>query len=70
MENKAPIIKPCNKKELIVLFGVSSFVLRKWLEPLKEEIGEVKGRYYTVNQVEIIIKRLGLPKKYEIEISF
>lgn len=70
MQNTKAIIKPYNKKELMCLYGVSLFVLNKWLEPLKEEIGETKGIYYNVNQVEIIIKRLGFPKEFEAEIVF
>ena len=70
MQNKKPIIKPYNKKELVTLLGVSLFVLNKWLQPLKEEIGEVKGTYYNANQVEIIFKKLGFPKEFESETSF
>ena len=67
MQNKRLVIRPCDKKELSALLGVSRFTLNKWLEPLKEDIGKVKGRYFTPNQVELIIRRLGLPREYEIE---
>ena len=37
----------------------------RWLKPFEEQIGERQGRYYNINQVKIIIGKLGMPGGYE-----
>ncbi len=48
-------------KELAGLYGVSSFTMKKWLEPHRESVGEKQGRFYTPLQVKIIFDCLGEP---------
>ena len=55
-------LKPYTPKELRELYGVSRITFNSWLKPFKNEIGEVIGRCYTVNQVRIITQKLGLPE--------
>jgi hypothetical protein len=69
MQNRNNLIKPYNKKKLAELLGISAHVLKRWLDPLREEIGKCNG-LYTSKQVEFIVKKLGLPKEYETEINF
>ena len=54
-------LKPYTKKELVNLYGVSKFVMSKWLKQIEDEIGKSSGRYYTIKQIELIFKNLGIP---------
>jgi len=58
-------VKPYTKKELAALYGISTKTIIRWMEPIKEEVGEKRGRYYTVNQVERIFEEIGLPRVIE-----
>jgi transposase-like protein len=61
------MVKPYNVQELCRLYGVSDKTLRTWLAPFRDEIGERRGRYYTVLQVEFIFNKLGIPYCIEEE---
>ena len=65
--NKQIILKPYSLNELSKLYGVDWRTLKVWLKPFLAEIGEKKGRYYTIPQVKIIFKKLDLPSKIDIE---
>jgi hypothetical protein len=54
-------VRPYTAKQLYELYGVSDKTFRKWLVPFATEIGEKKGRYYTIAQVKVILERLGIP---------
>ena len=54
-------VKASTKKEMAAIYGVSVRTFNSWLKPFEEKVGEKRGRYYTVNQVVIIIEVLGLP---------
>lgn len=54
-------IKPYSTKELSQIYGVSERTMLKWMKPFSGEIGKKHGRFYTVLQVEVIFKRLGMP---------
>lgn len=60
-ETTTVYLKPYTAKELAAMYGVERRTFNKWLEPFGNEIGERKGRYFTVVQVKIIFTRLGLP---------
>lgn len=64
MENTQTIeVRPYSIKELSILYGVSSKVLRKWMLPIKEKIGKRNGFYYSVSQVELIFSFIKVPYK-------
>lgn len=48
-------------KELCALYGVTWKVWNAWIEPIREKVGEVKGRKYSPKQVKIIFDHLGPP---------
>jgi len=50
---------------LETLYGVSHKVFKIWIEPFLSEIGEKRGRYFTVKQVEVIFDKLGRPPGVE-----
>lgn len=56
-------MRPYSTKELAKIYGVCDRTLLKWMKPFAAEIGEKRGRYYTVAQVEVIFQRLGMPYK-------
>ena len=55
-------LKPYTQSGLAVLYGVSLTTIKKWLKPMAQEIGERKGWYFSIKQVDIIVKKLGLPE--------
>ena len=54
-------LKASTKKEMAAVYGVSVRTFNSWLKPFEEKVGEKRGRYYTVNQVAMIIELIGLP---------
>ncbi|MBS1773407.1 MAG: hypothetical protein JST82_11165 [Bacteroidetes bacterium] len=62
-------VRPYSYKELTQLYGVSKKTLLNWIQPFKEEIGEKRGRYFTVNQVDIIFRKLGFPKNLKDDLK-
>lgn len=60
------MLRAYSPKEIRNLYGVSALTYRKWTESFKDEIGELKGKYYTVAQVKIIIDKLGAPGIVEL----
>lgn len=54
-------LKAYSPGELANLYEVNIRTLNRWLEPHQQEIGERRGRYYTVAQVETIFTKLGYP---------
>lgn len=47
--------------ELAYLYNVCDRTFKKWIKPFLTEIGERRGRFYTINQVQIIFEKLGAP---------
>lgn len=56
-------IKPLNYKQLAAMYDVTHRTLKSWLEPFTAEIGEMRGRTFTIRQVRMIIEKLGDPKE-------
>ena len=54
-------VQPYSRKELCNIYNINRRQLTKWLDPFKEEVGELQGRLYTTKQVEIIFEKIGLP---------
>lgn len=57
-------LRPCCLKELANLYEVKPRTIKIWLKPFEAAIGEKIGRYYTIRQLEIIIEKLGEPKRF------
>lgn len=62
-------VRPYSQKELTALYGVSSRTIYNWLSSIKKELGERRGRTFSVRQVETIFEELGVPYTYEITSS-
>jgi len=54
-------IIPFSTKDLSGIYGVSNKTFLNWIKPFAEEIGERRGRYFSVIQVQIIFNKLGIP---------
>ncbi len=63
------MVKPYSIAQLSKLYGVSTRTFKKWMPPIKEKVGIIRGRFYNVNQVEVFFKHLGLPFNMESEKS-
>lgn len=51
--------------ELSKFYKVCKKTFMRWLVPFESAIGERQGRYYNINQVKIIIEKLGTPGGFE-----
>ncbi len=49
--------------ELCEMYEVSKPTFLKWLKPFWNEIGERKGHFFNVRQIEVITQKLGFPGK-------
>jgi hypothetical protein len=58
-------IRPYSLTELARLYGISNGIMKRWLVPHNDAIGEKVGRLYNMLQVKIIFEKLGLPGKAE-----
>jgi hypothetical protein len=58
-------IRPYSLTELSSLYGISNGIMKRWLAPHNEAIGDKVGRLYNTLQVKIIFEKLGLPGKAE-----
>ena len=55
-------VKPMNYKQLQAAYGMTYKTLKAWLEPFMDEIGELRGKAFTLRQMRIIYDKLGEPK--------
>ncbi len=60
-EKNELVITPMNAVQLAKIYGVGIKTFRKWLEPHRQEIGKKIGRFYTINQVKIMLEKFGIP---------
>jgi hypothetical protein len=62
-------IKPYNIKELAQIYDMNPRTFSLWINKMKNQLGEKKGRYFDVNQVEKIINHLGIPGKTRKDVA-
>lgn len=60
-ETSTQELKPVNHKQLAARYQVSHKTLKSWMEPFAEEVGEMRGRFFTLKQLQIIYEKLGDP---------
>ena len=61
ISNNQLVIKPYTKKELAEIYGISPRSFCTWFKKIEPEVGKKVGKYFSVNQVRLIIEKLGLP---------
>ena len=59
--DKDYVLVPCTHTALAKAYGVSRKVLYTWLQPLSAQLGPRKGYKYNLEQLLIIIRKLGWP---------
>lgn len=60
-EKTTLVLRSYSLAELARLYEVCDRTFKKWIKPFAADIGERQGRYYTINQVRIILAKLGIP---------
>jgi len=68
-ENSKPStfqLKAYTPKEMRAFYGLSQRSFKTWLDPHREQLGPLQGRYYTIKQVQFIIDQFGVPGFIEI----
>jgi transposase-like protein len=58
-------VRPLTIGELSRIYEVDRRTLYNWIKPFAEEIGERRGRFYSIPQVLLIIEKLGIPHTVE-----
>lgn len=57
-------VRAYTAQELSKIYKVCKKTFMRWIKPFEEVIGERQGRYYNINQVKIILEKLGTPEGY------
>lgn len=60
-------LRSCIKKELYTQLKISRYHLNKIIKDNKEQIGNISGTLLTIEQVKIIIAKIGIPRTILIE---
>jgi hypothetical protein len=63
------ILKPYTHKELAQLYNVCWLTFQRWIKRHEENIGKKHGHFYNINQVLVIFRIFGMPKRFKISIS-
>ena len=58
-------VKPLTIGEISQIYGVNRRTIYLWLEPFAAQIGERRGRFYSIPQVQLIFEKLGVPHMLE-----
>ena len=54
-------LKTYTRKELREIYGVPPKTFQRWLQPFNELWGMKNKRYLTINQVQKIVEKFGIP---------
>lgn len=54
-------VKPLTTGQLAELYQINERTFKNWIEPHVKEIGEKRGNFYNITQVQIIFSKLGTP---------
>ena len=57
------IIKPYRLKDLALIFDVNQLTLKRWMAGSEEQFDRKGRKYFTVQQVELMVEKFGLPKR-------
>lgn len=63
------VLRPYNHKQLADFYGVCWLTFQRWVKRHEDEIGKKTGHFYSINQVLIIFKVFGMPKRFKVSMS-
>ncbi|HMX89653.1 MAG TPA: hypothetical protein PKD30_14165, partial [Saprospiraceae bacterium] len=63
------VLKPYNHKQLADFYGVCWLTFQRWVKKHEAEIGKKTGHFYSINQVIIIFKIFGMPKRFKVSMT-
>jgi hypothetical protein len=63
------VLRPYNHKQLAEFYGVCWLTFQRWIKKHEAEIGKKQGHFYSINQVLIIFKVFGMPKRFKVSLS-
>lgn len=63
------LLRPYNHKQLADFYGVCWLTFQRWVKRHEKEIGQKTGHFYSINQVLVIFKIFGMPKKFKVSLS-
>jgi len=55
--------KAATKSELARAYGISVRTLNTWLKSIESDVGALRGRFYTLKQVQVMFYHWGEPHK-------
>lgn len=61
------LIKPYQLKDLAAIYDVHPRTVRRWIDKLAPQIGNKKVKYFTIEEVTIIVNAIGLPQIIELK---
>ena len=61
------IIKPYQLQHLGEIYDVHPRTVRRWIDKLAPQIGRKKVKYFTIEEVVIIVNAIGLPQIIELK---
>jgi hypothetical protein len=61
------IIKPYQLQHLGEIYEVHPRTVRRWIDKLAPQIGRKKVKYFTIEEVVIIVNAIGLPQIIELK---
>lgn len=64
-EGTAFLISACTKKELRIVYGLSAWILRGWLDAVPECSGTGRKNWLSAAQVEAFVRKYGYPKIHQ-----
>lgn len=59
------IIRPYLLKELATHYNINPRTLRRWIDNLAPGVGKTTMKYFTIDEVRIIVTALGVPQKVD-----
>ena len=61
------IIKPYQLQHLGEIYDVHPRTVRRWIDKLVPQIGKKKVKYFTIEEVKLIVNAIGLPQIVELK---
>ena len=68
-EDEIFVLRPYTHKELAQLYNVSWLTFQRWLKKVEDKIGKKTGHFYHIQQVLMIFKIYGIPKRFKITLQ-